>query len=158
MNKLLIGTILGLLSASAQADGLTVGAGKLLNNENGQHAGWLGDISYHKGPWQVTFTRVGDSYLGAEINSLILYNKTYGKFSLGGGVVLAQTYEVPAWWFTSGDIQGWGMRSQCLLCGLAAQASYKITDKVSFEVRYFGTSHFIIPAHNGSFALLSYAL
>lgn len=159
MNKFL--AILGLFVMSGVAaaqDGISVGVGKLLNNENHDHPGWLIDASYRRGPFQATFTKVSDSYMGSEINSLLLYRKDYSRVSLAGGIVLAQTYEVPAWWFESHDQQGWGLRSQCFLCGVAAQVGFKISNRLELQVRYFGTDHFLIPSHNGAFALLSYRL
>jgi hypothetical protein len=147
-----------LLPTLAWGDGVSIGAGKLLNNSNGQNPGYLADATYIKGPWQVSGTRVYKSYLGDEINISLIYRHSWGKWSLGGGAIVAQSYSVPDWWFGAGREQAWGLKAQCLLCGFAAQAAYKITPKVELQLRYWGTDRFLIPSHNGALAVLSYSL
>lgn len=156
--KIITLSLLLLFGAAAHADGLTIGAGKLANNANTAHPGWLMDATYTHGPLQFSATRVGNTLMGDELNASAIYKRSWGRFSAGAGIILAQSYQIPQWWFESGNQQNWGVHAQCLLCGVAVQVGWQLSPRLEFQVRYWGTERFLIPSHNGALGVLSFHL
>jgi hypothetical protein len=150
--------LLLLLPSCAFADGLSVGAGKLLNNANTAHQGLVTDLTYTRGPIQLSFSKVSDTLMGSEMVATAMYRLGRGKTTLSLGAVAAYSVQVQDWWFTSGRQDAWGLHANCVMCGVAAQVEYRATPKVSVQVRYWGTERMIIPSHNGALVVLSYAL
>ena len=155
--KLILWLLL-LAAPAAFADGLQVGGGKLFNNENRDHPGWIVDAAYVKGPIQFSVSKVNDSYMDSEINASLVYLLRHNRWSIGGGVIVSHSYKVPQWWFDQGGAQGWGVHAQCLFCGTVGQLGFQITSRIEFQVRYWATERFLIPSHNGALGVLSWKL
>ena len=150
-----------LLPGLAWADGLSVGVGKLANNTNSQHQGWVADATYQHGPVQLSFSHVSDTTMGAEMVTTAMYRLGQGRTTLAIGAVASYSVQVSEWWWQDGNNgrnEAWGLRANCVLCGVAAQIAYRATPRLELQMRYWGTERMIIPSHNGALFVVSYAL
>jgi hypothetical protein len=137
---------------------LSLGAGKLLNNSDTAHPGYLVEASYDAGPVGLTFAKITNSMIGDEMLGTLTYRHEWHYVSLGGGVILADSYEVPSWWFTSRDPQYWGKSGYCVLCGLTVEARLRLTERLDLKLAYVGNEHFILPSRNGALVSLQWRL
>ena len=160
--KILLALLASLiLSVSAMADGLSVEAGKLINNINHDHPGYTIGRSYTKGPFQFSVDKVNNTYMGAEMIASAMYRFQYRNASLAVGPIVSYSVQVDDWWWKdghNGTNEAWGLRANCLFCGSQAQLAYKFNDRLELQVRYMATEKFIIPSHNGAMVLMSYQL
>jgi len=153
--------ILLLLPSLAWSDGLSLGAGKLLNNANRDHAGWVADATYSHGPVQLSFSKVNDTFMGAEMVATAMYRLGHGRSTFALGPIVSYSVEVPAWWWIdghNGSNEAFNRHANCTFCGFSLQAAYAITPKLEFQLRYWGTEKMMIPSHNGALAVLAYRL